>query len=44
VLLAIPVAAMLQMLASDIWPEVQKRREAARAKSVVTTTTAPAAD
>lgn len=44
VLLAIPVAAMLQVLASDIWPEVQKRREAARAKSVVTTSTAPAAD
>lgn len=26
VLLAIPVAAMLQVLAADVWPEVQKRR------------------
>jgi predicted PurR-regulated permease PerM len=30
VLLAIPVAAMIQVLASDIWPEVQKRRLASR--------------
>ncbi|MBI2692230.1 MAG: AI-2E family transporter [Solirubrobacterales bacterium] len=44
VLLAIPVAAMLQVLASDVWPEVQKRREAARAKSAVSSNTVPAAD
>ncbi|MGK2878725.1 MAG: AI-2E family transporter [Solirubrobacterales bacterium] len=30
VLLAIPVAAMLQVLAADLWPEVQKRRQASR--------------
>lgn len=30
VLLAIPIAATLQVLAADLWPEVQQRREAAR--------------
>lgn len=30
VLLAIPVAAMLQVLAADLWPEIQERRAAAR--------------
>lgn len=30
VLLVIPVAAILQVLAADIWPEIQKRRDATR--------------
>jgi predicted PurR-regulated permease PerM len=30
VLLAIPIAAMLQVLAADLWPEFEKRRDAAR--------------
>jgi predicted PurR-regulated permease PerM len=39
VLLAIPVAAMLQVLAADLWPEVQKRRDAARARREAPTET-----
>jgi predicted PurR-regulated permease PerM len=39
VLLAIPVAAMLQVLAADLWPEIQKRRDARRAMPDTTTDT-----
>jgi predicted PurR-regulated permease PerM len=48
VLLAIPVAAMLQVVAADLWPEVVKKRAARRAastaKAATTATAAPAAD
>jgi predicted PurR-regulated permease PerM len=39
VLLAIPVAAMLKVLAADVWPEIQKRRELARKTPNVTSDT-----
>jgi predicted PurR-regulated permease PerM len=39
VLLAIPVAAMLQVIAADVWPEIEKRRDARRTARDVTNDT-----
>jgi predicted PurR-regulated permease PerM len=39
VLLAIPVAAMLQVIAADVWPEIEKRRDARRTARDVTSDT-----